>query len=731
MKPPSFFKNRYPGASSALLSLICAGLVIFGVAGFICFRQFESAKTNALNADNTAAGLVASVLAEHEQAATGVLLSYAQRPLLIRAVKEKDLAAVHSHLEGMKRNNPDIDLIFLTDKDGTIWANYPIYPEAIGQNVSDRDWYRGVSVRWEPYTSAVFHLIVGNKPLAVATAVPVLDEKGEVAGIIGNSHRLDFMVKTIQTTYLHPDTAVNILDQKGQLLFSNKYLFGDRITTYPLLPVVRQAIKGSERLIETPEPYGGDGKSYLTQYPVEHTGWTVVVERKQEDILRSAYRGFIEIGAIAILLFSLTSFFIFYHRKVALLKKAEELLLAEKKLRESEQAEMETRIRAEQAVRDGEERLRFALETSRTGAWDLDLADHTAFRSLEHDRVFGYAALLPRWTYEMFLDHVLAEDRGEVDAKFRHAVETQSDWSFECRIRRADGESRWIWAAGRHRADAAGAPRRMAGIVQDVTERKRAENRLRESEEALRQANEYLEQRVLERTLDLQNLTEQLEGSRHELRKLASELVMAEERERKRIAGVLHDEIAQTLAAARMRLDLFQDIPADQKDETLKGAKALLVQSIQETRGLMNDLGNPLLFDMGLKPACEALANRLMERHPVRIRCDMGDAYKHLDPELKTISYQVVRELLNNVVKHSRAQNAQVSIEVRDGHFRVKVTDDGAGFNPQTLGVPTAEGGFGLYSMRERLIAIDGSLGIESTPGVGTVVTAILPAALD
>ena len=98
---------------------------------------------------------------------------------------------------------------------------------------------------------------------------------------------------------------------------------------------------------------------------------------------------------------------------------------------------------------------------------------------------------------------------------------------------------------------------------------------------------------------------------------------------------------------------------------------------------------------------------------------------------MKTILYQVVRELLNNVVKHSRAQNAHVLIDMEDGRFRVKVTDDGAGFDPQTLGTPTAEGGFGLYSIRERLIAIDGSLRIESSPGAGTVVTAVLPAAFD
>ena len=254
---------------------------------------------------------------------------------------------------------------------------------------------------------------------------------------------------------------------------------------------------------------------------------------------------------------------------------------------------------------------------------------------------------------------------------------------------------------------------------------------LRESEEALRQANESLEQRVRERTMDLQNLTEQLERSRHHLRNLASELVMAEERERKRIAGVLHDEIAQTLAATRMRLDLLLGIAPDQQDQqTLKEAKALLVESINETRALMMDIGNPVLYDMGLKAACESLTERLMDRHPIRFRCDIRDAYKRLDPAVSTVLFQLIRELLNNVVKHSQAKNAHVAIDLEKGHLRVKVTDDGVGFDTRTLGAPTIEGGFGLYSIRERLIAMDGSLSIESVPGTGTVVTAVLPAAL-
>jgi signal transduction histidine kinase len=172
---------------------------------------------------------------------------------------------------------------------------------------------------------------------------------------------------------------------------------------------------------------------------------------------------------------------------------------------------------------------------------------------------------------------------------------------------------------------------------------------------------------------------------------------------------------------------MLQGVPSEQKDKILQEAKELLAQSLQETRALMNDLGNPLLFDMGLNSACEALANRLMEKHPVRISCDVKDSFKNLNPDVKAIVYQVIRELLNNVVKHSKARNAHVMIDMENEYFRLKVTDDGLGFDPQTLGTPTLEGGFGLYSIRERLIAVNGSLRIESAPGTGTIVTAIVP----
>ena len=134
---------------------------------------------------------------------------------------------------------------------------------------------------------------------------------------------------------------------------------------------------------------------------------------------------------------------------------------------------------AEKALQASNARLDFALQQIVTGAWELNLLDHTTHRTLLHDRIFGYQTLLSTWTYEIFLEHVLPEDRQEVDRRFNEAIAAQTTWSFECRIRRADGDVRWIYAAGEHLRNAKGETEWMTGIVQDINERKLAEEKLR------------------------------------------------------------------------------------------------------------------------------------------------------------------------------------------------------------------------------------------------------------
>ena len=145
--------------------------------------------------------------------------------------------------------------------------------------------------------------------------------------------------------------------------------------------------------------------------------------------------------------------------------------------------EISDRLRVEAALQASEERLTRALEGGQVGAWELDILTMEAWRSPQHDRIFGYEVPLPEWTYDVFLAHVAREDRGWVDARFQDAIAADGRWSFECRIHRADGELRWIGAQGQIDAGVAGRSRLMKGTVRDITARKQGEITLRESGE--------------------------------------------------------------------------------------------------------------------------------------------------------------------------------------------------------------------------------------------------------
>ena len=140
------------------------------------------------------------------------------------------------------------------------------------------------------------------------------------------------------------------------------------------------------------------------------------------------------------------------------------------------------RKQAEELLLKNKNRLEYALNSIKTGAWELDLETMGSWRMFKHDQIFGHNEPLDEWTYDMFLEHVIPEDREIVNQKFQHAIATKTDWNFECRIKRNnDGKIRWIWANGNQESDGDKEFGKMFGIVQDITEKKQAENTQRET----------------------------------------------------------------------------------------------------------------------------------------------------------------------------------------------------------------------------------------------------------
>jgi len=272
--------------------------------------------------------------------------------------------------------------------------------------------------------------------------------------------------------------------------------------------------------------------------------------------------------------------------------------------------------------------------------------------------------------------------------------------------------------------------------IRDISERKQAERLLEE-------ARVLLERQVQERTASLSRANEQLNQEIEErrwaerelldhqrkLEELGFELSIAEERERGRIAGELHDEVGQCLILCKIKANsLAASDPRPDQQGTIAELESLLDKSIQDIRSLTFQLRPPLLALAGLEAAVQWLGEELKLHYGLQVDCYDDLQPKPLGYELRAYLFQAIRELLLNVVRHAGTNRANVRLQREGGNIAITVMDNGVGFDTTANLVGKGRaGGFGIFSVQQRIEYLGGRFMIYSQPGKGSRVTIVVP----
>jgi PAS domain S-box-containing protein len=362
------------------------------------------------------------------------------------------------------------------------------------------------------------------------------------------------------------------------------------------------------------------------------------------------------------------------------------------------------RKQAEEALQEKEYLLSESQRIGHIGAWSADPATGTGVWTPEMYRLFGVSPDTFGPTADAFLDLLHPDDRDAMREWVRAALAGEHPGGLEFRVPLPDGSVRVligrgeaIWADGHQSV-------RLVGTAQDITER-------RQAQEALRELNERLEMQVAQRT-------EELRHTVNRLQQLTLELSQAEDRERKRIADILHDDVQQTLAAAKFHLNLLSSEPRSEEEsrEIVEQVRYMLKDAIEKSRHLSHEL-SPALYQVDLTAILEWLARHMEEKHGLTVHVKAHGPVDSPSEPLKAFLYKVVQELLFNVVKHAGVSEARIRVRRLGQWIYLSVADRGRGFDPQKL---EGAAGFGLLSIRERVHLLGGQMKIRSLPGLGS-----------
>jgi PAS domain S-box-containing protein len=493
-------------------------------------------------------------------------------------------------------------------------------------------------------------------------------------------------------------------------------------------------------------------------------------------------------------------------------------------LREAE--ERQERRQAEALLRESEEKYRLLVKNLPAVVYKGYVDCAVDFIDEKVEELTSYSKTEFDTRKMKWNDILVAEDYEQFKAAFQKGLHESGSYIREYRIRRKDGAVIWIQDRGQIICGPGGRVAYISGVFFDITERRRAEEALRESEARFASfmrhapgtavmrdskgrylyANEAWE-RLQHRTRqdwegktiaemwpphmaakfyegDLQVIAqgkpvqtieeipqedgihhwlvtkfpipdqdgrpaligavglditlrrraeEALRESEQRLRFLTSQLLSAQERERKRISMELHDELGQSLAVLKLQIRAIERGLGDDQQDLKAGCLELLLYLdgvIDDVRRLSRDLSPSILEDLGLQSALKYLINGFSKHYTVSQAFEVEDLDQLFPAEAQIIIYRIFQECLTNISKHAGATEVSVAVQEHNGLIYLTIEDNGAGFDPaQVLARRAAGRGLGLGSLNERARMLGGTLEIRSQPGAGTRMTSVIPVA--
>lgn len=376
-------------------------------------------------------------------------------------------------------------------------------------------------------------------------------------------------------------------------------------------------------------------------------------------------------------------------------KRTEELRQANEELK----TEISERRQVEESLRKSEERFRSLVTATSQVVWTTNrrgkvtgaIPSWQAFTGQSDQDTQGFG-----WS-----EMIHPEDRPRTMEIWSQSIKSKSIYDTEYRLRRYDGEYRYMLVRGVPVMEADGSVREWVGTCTDITERKRFEQELQES--AIR------------------------------LRFLSARLLSAQEEERKAIARELHDSIGSSLAALKVRVSkaLSPDAKGDPGSmlKSLESLSSAIEDTIDETRRIYMALRPSILDDIGVVAAIEWFCrnfSRIYTGIDILKRIELNE--DKMPESLKIVIFRVMQEALNNAAKYSKAEMVNLSLIGSEDAIELRIEDNGVGFDPDMVSSARDDHrGLGLTSMRERIELSGGSLTIESTPGWGTRIQAFWP----